>query len=39
VLTGRGTERRLSELARVEGLEPDGTYRLLPIVQAQGAHT
>jgi P-type conjugative transfer ATPase TrbB len=38
VLTGRGTERRLSELVRVEGLDPDGSYRLLPIVQAQGAH-
>lgn len=39
VLTGRGTERRLSELVRVEGLEPDGSYRLLPIHLAQGAAT
>ena len=37
VLTGRGAERRLSELVRVEGLEPDGSYRLLPIHFAQGA--
>lgn len=29
VLTGRGPERRLSELARVEGLRPDGDYRLI----------
>jgi len=29
VLTGRGPERRLSELARVEGLTPDGDYRLI----------
>ena len=32
VLTGRGTERRLTELARVEGLGPDGDYRLAPII-------
>ena len=37
VLTGRGPERRLSELVRVEGLESDGSYRLLPIHFAQGA--
>lgn len=37
VLTGRGAERRLSELVRVEGLAPDGGYRLLPILQPQGA--
>jgi P-type conjugative transfer ATPase TrbB len=29
VLAGRGAERRLSELAAVEGLGPDGDYRLL----------
>lgn len=28
VLSGRGSARRLSELARVEGLAPDGDYRL-----------
>ncbi|WP_114391318.1 P-type conjugative transfer ATPase TrbB [Notoacmeibacter marinus] len=28
VLSGRGAARRLSELARVEGLGPDGDYRL-----------
>ena len=32
VLTGRGTERRLAELAGVEGLGPDGDYRLAPII-------
>jgi P-type conjugative transfer ATPase TrbB len=37
VLTGRGTERRLSELVRVEGFAADGSYRLLPILQPQGA--
>lgn len=37
VLTGRGAERRLSELVRVEGLASDGGYRLLPILQTQGA--
>ena len=36
VLTGRGAERRLSELVRVEGLAADGSYRLLPILQTQG---
>ncbi|WP_093510825.1 P-type conjugative transfer ATPase TrbB [Sphingopyxis sp. YR583] len=36
VLTGRGAERRLSELVRVEGLGADGSYRLLPILQPQG---
>lgn len=37
VLSGRGTERRLSELVRVEGLDANGAYRLLPILIAQGA--
>lgn len=37
VLTGRGTERRLSELVRVEGLDAAGAYRLLTIHTAQGA--
>ena len=32
VLSGRGAERRLAELARVEGLGPDGDYRLAPII-------
>jgi type IV secretion system protein VirB11 len=31
VLAGRGAERRLSELIRVEGLDAQGGYRLLPI--------
>ena len=30
VLAGRGSARRLVELARVEGLGPDGDYRLIP---------
>lgn len=30
VLTGRGSARRLTELARVEGLSPDGDYRVTP---------
>jgi len=32
VLSGRGSARRLSELARVEGLGPDGDYRVAPAV-------
>ncbi len=31
VLSGRGTERRLSELARLNGLRPDGTYNVIPL--------
>ena len=31
VLAGRGAKRRLAELARVEGLGPDGDYRVTPI--------
>ena len=30
VLAGRGAERRLAELARVDGLGPDGDYVLSP---------
>uniref|UniRef100_Q11FW3 Type II secretion system protein E n=1 Tax=Chelativorans sp. (strain BNC1) TaxID=266779 RepID=Q11FW3_CHESB len=30
VLSGRGGSRRLAELARVEGLGPDGDYRITP---------
>jgi len=36
VLTGRGSERRLSELVRVEGLDAAGAYRLLTIHNVQG---
>ncbi|GBQ64533.1 conjugal transfer protein TrbB [Ameyamaea chiangmaiensis NBRC 103196] len=32
VLSGRGSARRLSELFRVEGLGPDGDYRVVPVV-------
>jgi hypothetical protein len=31
VLTGRSTERHLAELARVEGLTPNGDYQLKPL--------
>nr|WP_183267027.1 P-type conjugative transfer ATPase TrbB [Acidocella aromatica] len=31
VLAGRGSKRRLAELARVEGLGPDGDYRVIPL--------
>jgi len=36
VLSGRGAQRRLSELARVEGLRPDGTYDLIPLTNPIG---
>ena len=32
VLSGRGSARRLSELAHVSGLGPDGDYRVLPAI-------
>jgi len=32
VLSGRGAARRLAELGRVEGLGPDGDYRLFPAI-------
>ncbi|MFA6031412.1 MAG: P-type conjugative transfer ATPase TrbB [Myxococcota bacterium] len=32
VLSGRGSARRMSELARVDGLRPDGDYRVAPAV-------
>src|SRR6202011_5607640 len=31
VLVGRGAERRLAELAEVDGLMPDGDYRLFQV--------
>lgn len=36
VLSGRGSARRLTELARVEGLGPDGDYRITPETTAKG---
>ena len=33
VLSGRGASRRLAELARIEGLGPDGDYRVTPASQ------
>lgn len=36
VLSGRGAQRRLSELARVHGLRPDGTYDLIPLSHPLG---
>uniref|UniRef100_E6VPW7 P-type conjugative transfer ATPase TrbB n=1 Tax=Rhodopseudomonas palustris (strain DX-1) TaxID=652103 RepID=E6VPW7_RHOPX len=35
VLSGRGSARRLSELARVEGLTPDGDYCVVAAIEAQ----
>ena len=35
VLSGRGSTRRLAELGRVEGLSPDGDYRVRPATQPQ----
>lgn len=32
VLAGRGSARRLAELARVEGLGPEGDYRISPFI-------
>lgn len=37
VLSGRGAARRLAELARVEGLTPDGDYRLAGAIAAPDA--
>ena len=34
VLAGRGSQRRLAELARVEGLGPDGDYRVVTATTA-----
>jgi type IV secretion system protein VirB11 len=31
VLSGRGADRRLTELARVDGLTPDGDYLVMPL--------
>jgi type IV secretion system protein VirB11 len=40
VLSGRGSARRLSELARVEGLGPDGDYRIEPaVIEGDGGPT
>lgn len=33
VLSGRGSARRLSELARIEGLTPTGDYRLTQLIE------
>ncbi|MFG7488867.1 P-type conjugative transfer ATPase TrbB [Methylorubrum rhodesianum] len=40
VLSGRGSARRLSELARVEGLGLDGDYRIAPaVIEGDGGPT
>ncbi len=39
VLAGRGSQRRLVELARVEGLGPDSDYRVSPAVSAAPSHS
>lgn len=36
VLAGRGSSRRLTELARVDGLGPDGAYRIFPATNPEG---
>ena len=38
VLAGRGSARRLAELARVEGLGPDGDYRIAPVIPDTDTH-
>lgn len=39
VLAGRGSQRRLVELARVKGLAPDGDYAVSPAVPATPSHS
>ena len=39
VLSGRGANRHLAELARVEGLGPDGDYRITPAARPTGTAT
>ncbi|MBK5951752.1 P-type conjugative transfer ATPase TrbB [Rhodobium orientis] len=39
VLSGRGSERRLTELSAVTGLTPDGDYRLTPAIQTSEGTT
>jgi len=39
VLSGRGANRHLAELARVDGLGPDGDYRITPAAQPTGTDT
>ncbi len=38
VLTGRGSQRRLTELVRVDGLDAHGSYRLVPLTPPTGDH-
>ncbi|MET3645432.1 P-type conjugative transfer ATPase TrbB [Phyllobacterium ifriqiyense] len=38
VLAGRGSARRLTELARVEGLGLGGDYRIIPAISNPGEH-
>ena len=39
VLSGRGAQRRLTELARIEGLGPDGDYRVTPATPVLSGET
>ena len=39
VLSGRGANRHLAELARVDGLGPDGDYRITPAARPTGTET
>lgn len=34
-LTGRGNQRKLATIGRVEGLDPDGDYQIVPIIDSQ----
>ena len=38
VLSGRGSNRRLTELVRVEGLGPDGDYRIASVIPDTDTH-
>ena len=38
VLAGRGSAHRLAELARVEGLGPEGDYRISPFISEPTTH-
>jgi type IV secretion system protein VirB11 len=38
VLAGHGTSRRLAELTAVDGLGPDGAYRLTSLLSPETVH-
>jgi type IV secretion system protein VirB11 len=39
VLSGRGSARRLSELVQIQGLRPDGDYRVTPAILPHANHS